>query len=51
MVPLQDSSVNEQNSDDGDDEDLPEDENSDVDLDNQENKHGSEHEGSISDVF
>jgi hypothetical protein len=48
---LQDSTACEQNSDDGDDEDLPEDENSDVDLDSQENKHSSEQEGSISDMF
>jgi hypothetical protein len=54
MVPLQDSAANEQNSsdvDDDDDEAIPEDEKSDVDLDSQENKHCSEQEGSISDVF
>jgi hypothetical protein len=50
-VPLQDSAANEQNSDGGDEEDLPEDDNSDVDLESQENKHSNEHEGSISDVF
>lgn len=51
VVPLQDSAANEQNSDDGNEEDLPEDENSDIDLDSEENKHSGEHEGSISDVF
>ncbi|PNF22433.1 hypothetical protein B7P43_G16287 [Cryptotermes secundus] len=47
----QDSAADEQNSDDGDEEDLPQDENSDIDLDSHEDKHSGEHDGSISDVF
>jgi hypothetical protein len=50
---LQDTTASEQNDDDDDEveEDVPDDENSDVDLDSQKNKDGSNHEGSVSDVF
>lgn len=52
-MPLQDSTANEEKNtdDDEEEEELPEDENSDVDLDSRENKHSSDHDDSISEVF